>query len=163
MFTEDAAYRQQTKCTNPNSFKRWFPKIGVPPNHPFIVGIFHYKPSTIGYPHFGKPPNHWNLEFNSIQWGTGWRSGLAEWLAAKHMCADQCEKMWFYVYIYICLYVLHIYIYIHICRHTYVCILPSTYNICHLCIHAFIECSIIYIYIHICHTHMCMYLLCIYL
>ena len=30
-----------------------FPEIGVPPNHPFIDGIFHYKPS--GYPHWWKP------------------------------------------------------------------------------------------------------------
>ena len=28
----------------------------------FMVGIFHYKPSIIGCPHFRKPPNHLNLE-----------------------------------------------------------------------------------------------------
>ena len=33
-----------------------FPKIGVPPNHPFIDRIFHYKPSILGYPHFRKHP-----------------------------------------------------------------------------------------------------------
>ena len=27
------------------------PEIGVPPNHPFIDGIFHYKQSICGYPH----------------------------------------------------------------------------------------------------------------
>ena len=32
-----------------------FPKMGVPPNHPFN-GIFPYKPSTLGYPHLWKPP-----------------------------------------------------------------------------------------------------------
>ena len=28
---------------------------GVPPNHPFSIGSFHYKPSILGYPHFWKP------------------------------------------------------------------------------------------------------------
>ena len=32
-----------------------FPKIGVPPNHPFWV--FHYKPSILGYPYFWKYPD----------------------------------------------------------------------------------------------------------
>ena len=32
-----------------------FPKIGVPPNHPFS-GVFHYKPSILGYPYFWKHP-----------------------------------------------------------------------------------------------------------
>ena len=31
--------------------KWWFPKIGVPLNHPFLDGIFPYKPSIWGYPH----------------------------------------------------------------------------------------------------------------
>ena len=30
--------------------------MGVPPKHPFIDGIFHYKPSILGYPNFRKPP-----------------------------------------------------------------------------------------------------------
>ena len=29
--------------------------LEVPPNHPFLVGIFHYKPSILGYPHIWKP------------------------------------------------------------------------------------------------------------
>ena len=32
-----------------------FLKWGHPPNHPFLLGIFHYKPSIWGYPHPGKP------------------------------------------------------------------------------------------------------------
>ena len=32
-----------------------FPKIGVPPNHPFWKG-FHHKPSILGYPYFWKHP-----------------------------------------------------------------------------------------------------------
>ena len=28
-----------------------FPKMGAPPNHPFLDGIFHHKPSIFGYPH----------------------------------------------------------------------------------------------------------------
>ena len=32
------------------------PEMGYP-NHPFVDGIFHYKPSTWGYPHVWKPPN----------------------------------------------------------------------------------------------------------
>ena len=34
-----------------------FPKIGVvPPNHPFVHRVFHYKPSILGYPYFWKHP-----------------------------------------------------------------------------------------------------------
>ena len=33
-----------------------FPKIMVPPNHPFIHRVFHYKPSILGYPYFWKHP-----------------------------------------------------------------------------------------------------------
>ena len=32
-----------------------FPKIGVPPNHPFHK-VFHYKPSILGYPYFWETP-----------------------------------------------------------------------------------------------------------
>ena len=35
-----------------------FPEIGVPPNPPFIDGIFPYKPSIVGYPHLWKPLYH---------------------------------------------------------------------------------------------------------
>ena len=46
----------------------WFPKIGVPPNHPFIDGRFPYKLSTFGYPHLWKPPSafvwHWTSKQN---------------------------------------------------------------------------------------------------
>ena len=34
----------------------WFPEIGVPPNHPFLDGIFHYKASFLGIPPFMEPP-----------------------------------------------------------------------------------------------------------
>ena len=31
--------------------------MGVPPSyHPFLIGIFPYKPSILGYPHLWKPP-----------------------------------------------------------------------------------------------------------
>ena len=33
-----------------------FPKIMVPPNHPFNR-VFHYKPSILGYPYFWKHPS----------------------------------------------------------------------------------------------------------
>ena len=34
-----------------------FPKIVVPPNHPFVHRVFHYKPSILGYPYFWKYPS----------------------------------------------------------------------------------------------------------
>ena len=40
-----------------NTNKWRFPEIGVPPNHPFLDGIFPYKPSIWGYLHLWKPPN----------------------------------------------------------------------------------------------------------
>ena len=36
-------------------YKWRFPKIGVPRNHPFVDGIFHYKPSILGSSHLEKP------------------------------------------------------------------------------------------------------------
>ena len=30
-----------------------FSETGVPPNHPFVDGMFHYKPSIWGYPIYG--------------------------------------------------------------------------------------------------------------
>ena len=30
---------------------RWFPEIGVPPNHPIFDWDFPYKPSIVGHPH----------------------------------------------------------------------------------------------------------------
>ena len=29
---------------------------GAPSYHPFLGGIFHHKPSILGYPHFWNPP-----------------------------------------------------------------------------------------------------------
>ena len=37
----------------------WFPEIGVPPNHPFLDGIFPYKPS-LNHPAIGVPPIYGN-------------------------------------------------------------------------------------------------------
>ena len=34
-----------------------FPKIGVPPNNPFVHKVFHYKPSILGYHYFWKHLN----------------------------------------------------------------------------------------------------------
>ena len=33
-----------------------FPKIGVPPKSSILIGVFHYKPSILGYPYFWKHP-----------------------------------------------------------------------------------------------------------
>ena len=35
-------------------FRKW----GYPPNHPFLNGIFHYKPATLVYHHLWKPLNN---------------------------------------------------------------------------------------------------------
>ena len=45
----------------------WCPKIGIPPNHPFLDGIFHYKPSIVGCPHFTNHPYifSWSLNLRS--------------------------------------------------------------------------------------------------
>ena len=57
--------------------KSRFPKIGVPPNHPFLDGIFHYKPTILGYPHgYGNPKFVvWNLnQGGSKHWRRRWKS-----------------------------------------------------------------------------------------
>ena len=33
-----------------------FPKMGVAPNHPFLKGFFHYKPTILGDPSFMETP-----------------------------------------------------------------------------------------------------------
>ncbi len=44
------------------------PKIGVPPNHPMVNRVFHYKPSILGYPYFWKHPNlHWWIVKSKIR------------------------------------------------------------------------------------------------
>ena len=39
------------------------------PHHPVFAGMFHYKPSTLGYPHLWKPPygknNQQNVAFHA--------------------------------------------------------------------------------------------------
>ena len=46
-----------TSVTGDLSLYIWrFPEIGVPPNHPFLDGIFHYKLTILGIPHSRKPP-----------------------------------------------------------------------------------------------------------
>jgi hypothetical protein len=37
-----------------NPFIWRFPEMG-PPNHPFVHGNFHSKPSILGRPHYGNP------------------------------------------------------------------------------------------------------------
>ena len=47
--------------TTCGGFHKWW----VPLNHPVIDGIFHYKPSILGYPYFRKPPYIPDLQTNS--------------------------------------------------------------------------------------------------
>ena len=49
----------------------WFPQIVVPPNHPFLDGIVHYKPSSYGgTPIDGNPHRvlSSNVTTKSVQW-----------------------------------------------------------------------------------------------
>ena len=56
-----------------------FPKMVVPPNHPFWW-VFHYKPSILGYPYFWKHPYRGIGEFSKFHnwkcrpffFGVGW-------------------------------------------------------------------------------------------
>ena len=45
-----------------------FPKIMVPPNHPFGHRVFHYKPSILGYPYFWKHPFMFTLLTSLYCW-----------------------------------------------------------------------------------------------
>ena len=41
----------------PGAMTIWrFPKVGVKPSHPFFHTFFLYKPCSLGYHHFWKPP-----------------------------------------------------------------------------------------------------------
>ena len=49
---DSIASRNKSTLITGKSEKIWrFPKMKVPPNHPFSSGIFHHKPSILGYPH----------------------------------------------------------------------------------------------------------------
>ena len=39
-------------------------KWGYPPNHPFLIRVFHYKPSILGYPYFWKHPHIYRICFS---------------------------------------------------------------------------------------------------
>ena len=56
MFRNMEAYQAGSTKTNMMNIIWRFPEIGVPLNHPFLDGIFHYKPTIWGYPNFRKPP-----------------------------------------------------------------------------------------------------------
>ena len=44
-------------CLEDLGMMNWrFPEIEVPPNHPFVYGVFHYRPSIFGYFHVWKSP-----------------------------------------------------------------------------------------------------------
>ena len=51
-----------------------FPEIGVPPNHPFLDGIFSYKPSILGHPIDGNPHIHFPNDIGQLP-----RSGSRTW------------------------------------------------------------------------------------
>ena len=36
-------------------YRWWFPEIGVPPNHPFQIGTFNYKPTILDTPLYANP------------------------------------------------------------------------------------------------------------
>ena len=65
---------------------------GVPPNHPFLDGIFPYKPSIWGYPHdeLGNPHMFWWLELLMIRWELDQSSywscfGKSQWIWRVHL------------------------------------------------------------------------------
>ena len=47
---------------------RVFPKIMVPPNHPFVHRVFHCKPSILGYHYFWKHPSNQEQTKNLERW-----------------------------------------------------------------------------------------------
>ena len=49
-------FNLQPQLKHPNNFLIWgFPKMGVPPTHPFQYRNFPYRPSIFGYPIYGNP------------------------------------------------------------------------------------------------------------
>ena len=54
---------------------KWrFPTIGVPLVIIHLHGMFPYKPSILGYPHLGKPPNRDSLDFLRIHITTAFQT-----------------------------------------------------------------------------------------
>ena len=71
---------------------RWvFPKIMVPPNHPFVHRVFHYKPSILGgTPYFWKHPDM----FGSFSFWGGWgHVRLCRWQTWPGPCKLQCRRV----------------------------------------------------------------------
>ena len=66
----------------------WSPEIGVPPNHPFLFGVFHYKPSILDIPTESPISEDasmsrrwlarcWMMTMRKIGWMNGRTSGTA--------------------------------------------------------------------------------------
>ena len=70
--------------------KRWrFLEMGVSLNHPFLDGIFHYKPSILGYPHFWKHPT---MKWKNVEKSdrSGWVGVfLGKWGHLWRICRDR--------------------------------------------------------------------------
>ena len=54
---------------------------GTPVSHPFLIGIFHYKPSIVGFLHFRKPPME-----------NGWTWFIYRWLPSGNLTV--CYWKW---------------------------------------------------------------------
>ena len=84
----------------------WFPKIGVPPNHPLYIyiysRIFYYKPTILGYPHFSKPPfgwivttiNHLTVKSLGGYWHKSSPNGLSYGIISKDSKLWSCIMMY---------------------------------------------------------------------
>ena len=47
-----------------------FRKMGGTPKSSIFSGMFHHKPSILGYPHdYGNPHSYWCLAGNGWEWG----------------------------------------------------------------------------------------------
>ena len=94
----------------------------TPSSHPFIDGIFHYRPTIVGYPHdYGKPHVGWKKHPAAVASAPGWCDHrdlcallLWKWLVRDPSCrlsSVGSELNWYTysytknVYVYACAYV----------------------------------------------------------
>ncbi len=78
-----------------------FPKLMVPPNHPFVHRVFHYKPSILGTPIFG------NINIFSFKWWLFVLFVLANSFKVKRveLIASSFDMCLFPEFVWVCVYV----------------------------------------------------------
>ena len=77
---------------------KMFPKIMVPPNHPFVHRVYHYKPSILGYPFFGNTHIFSRKSHEVKTFSPTWLSQWKWYVLFVEDIIQILYPMWIYIY-----------------------------------------------------------------